>query len=183
MYLSSPFSCSRHMSSGVTLLASKLSAYQRSHRGVESVKLSDSVAYSPHLRSPALSTPTFESIDSLKDEIDRLLAQTVQQEQALIHFHAESVRAQDEYNILRTRLMWRCICGVKKRVILETFGFLRATRPIQTRKSTLMVESVNLNETLKLLALQLESPTADTNSSILLSSSAPFSISRRHFRK
>ena len=170
-------------SSGVTLLASKLSAYQRSHRGAESVKLSDSVAYSPHLRSPALSTPTFESVDSLKDEIDRLLSQTVQQEQALVHFHAEAVRAQDEFNVLRTRLMWRGISGIKKRLLMETIGFLRSARPTIGKKSTLMVDSVNLNETLKLLALQLESPTADTNSSILLSSSAPFSISRKHFRK
>ena len=175
-------------SSGVTLLASKLSAYQRSHRGYgqtnESVKLSDSLAYSPHIRSPALSTPTFDTVDAFKDEIERLLAQTVQQEQALVHFHAESVRAQDEYNFLRTKLMMNVIKGIKTRLIWETFWMLRSDhRRKGKNSSTLMVDPVNLTETLKLLALQLESPTADHNSSILLSSSAPFSISRKHFRK
>jgi len=175
-------------SSGVTLLASKLSAYQRFHRGHgqtnESVKLSDSVAYSPHIRSPALSTPTFDTVDSFKDEIERLLAQAVQQEQALVHFHAESVRSQDDFNFLRVKLMIQALKTIKRRLIWETFWRLRSACQQDSKKtSMLMVDSVNLNETLKLLALQLESPTADNNSSILLSSSAPFSITRKHFRK
>lgn len=175
-------------SSGVTLLASKLSAYQRSHRPYahtnESVKLSDSIAYSPHIRSPALSTPTFDTVDSFKEEIERLLAQTVQQEQSLVHFHAESVRAQDEYNFLRTRLMIQGIRSIKRRILWESFWVLRSDQRKHIKNApTLMVDSVNLTETLKLLALQLESPTADNNSSILNSSSAPFSITRKHIRK
>ena len=178
-------------SSGVSLLASKLSAYQRSQsRGhgfaMESVKLSDSVAYSPNLRSPALSTPIFESVDTLKDELDRLYTQTVQQEQALAHFHAESLRAQDEYNYLRARLMWRAVKSIRCRKLWEVLWVLRDHRDHEStrlKKPTFMIDSVNLNETLKQLALQLESPTAENNSSILLSNSAPFSITRKHFRK
>ena len=175
-------------SSGVTLLASKLSAYQRSHCGYgranESVKLSDSLVYSPHIRSPALSTPAFDTLDSFKEEIERLLAQTVQQEQALVHFHAESVRAQDEYNFLRTKLIIQATNAVKNRLLSGAFFVLRNDHVKQTKNtSKLMVDSVNLTETLKLLALQLESPTAENNSSILHSSSAPFSITRKHIRK
>lgn len=167
--------------SGISLLASKLSQY-RPPAVHESVKLSDSVTSSPYVRSPVV-TPSFDSVDTIKEEMDHLIAQTSQQEQALLHFHTQLVHSTQREDYLRARLLYTTANAIRKRVLAHSLGRLRTRRQEPRIGAGMMIESVNLNETLRNLAMQLESPNGGNESSLLLSTSMPFSITRKHFRK
>jgi len=133
-------------------------------------------------------TPSLDQTNFIREELELLINQTEQQERVLEDFHSELVRARQVENMLRARILESCVNCLRKRQLLCAFYRMKFSSAPSQRKgalvSNLMVDSVNLNETLKNLAKQLESPTGeDMEMSQLLSTSMPFSVMRKHFRK
>jgi hypothetical protein len=168
--------------SGISILASKLSGY-KGPTNRESVKLSDSIAQSP---SPVVTPVILDDASVFKEELELLIAQTEQQERTLLHFHTELARSRQQSEYLKSSILESRLDAVRKRQLSHALYMLKyfSKSGRQFINPTLMVESLNLNETLKNLARQLDSPTGDdVEVSQVLSTSIPFNITRNHFRK
>lgn len=144
------FFVSRRMS-GVSLLASRLKCQQPPDPiwvSQENVKLSDSVQSSA------------QAFD-VRSQIESLITQTNAQERALLRYHAELTRRVEESDHLKERILAKNLLKYKYRAFLAWKGL--KTNPASI-KSPRVHESVNLNDTLRNLALSLTSPLQNRNS-------------------
>ena len=181
--------------SGVSLLASRLKSHaQRPAGGAadstnplwnshESVKLTDSVT--------SQSTPfSVARVEFLRAHLETLIRQTDAQEQALLRYQEEITRQAELINKLE-----RYLLHIKSRNQTRTIfrNWRRRNKPISTEITTPepsraatpgIAESVNLNDTLRNLAMSLQSPLNDHANCLLLSTSsaisAPFKTVRTH---
>lgn len=144
---------------GVSLLASKLKSHSRqpssssvwtSH---ESIKLGESIA---------VETTQLLSIDQVREQLASLIRQTNQQEEALLKYHTEMARIKEENDKLK-------ICVIEKNFIRYKYLVFTAWRGLRGNNAILRTpehreiipmiqDSVNLNDTLRNLALSLVSP-------------------------
>lgn len=179
--------------SGVSILASKLqrhkhvpstmasvSASRESTNTVqwpnETIKLADSMV------SAFGRTKEICSVDEIREELKSLIAQCRSQEESLLYFHTRFHHQQEAMEQLREKLILRMRLAAQLKVKVEFFHAWQST--VGSGKPLPVIqESMNLNETLRNLALSLESPTSvDPNMSMCSSISAPFQVARRHRR-
>ena len=160
--------------SGVSLLASRLKAHARQPsdsvsassgaplwQSHESIKLGDSITGHP-------SDPM--SIEYMRCQLDMLISQTNEQEKSLLRFQ-DQMRDQTK---LVEELKARVIKEYRTR--LQYKLFLRWKRLVDNNHQNMVVtprvtESVNLNETLRHLAMSLRSPSNDDSMHISTHSS------------
>ena len=136
-------------SSGVSLLATRLKLKQPSLEFPE--RESIQLAESPH-RSP---------VDYIRAQLESLISQTNEQERSLRRFQAELSQKHDYIDELRVK-----ICERTSDMKLRYRAFLawrRALTSPSTPRTTspAVFDSVNLNDTLRNLALSLASPLRD----------------------
>jgi len=161
---------------GVSLLVSKLKSHHSQHSSSvwashESVKLTDSIA-NPEPEEELADM----SVEQFREQLASLIRQTNEQEKALLMYHAEMGRIKDENDRLKIRLVQKNLTSSK----LSVFSAWRSLRTTSTvlrtpehhAAHTVMVhESVNLNDTLRNLALSLASPFNDKHAEALNNSS------------
>lgn len=181
--------------SGVSLLASRLKSHaQRPAGGAadstntlwnshESVKLTDSGA--------GQSTPfSVAPVEYLRAHLQTLIRQTNAQEQALLRYQEEITRQAELIEKLEKYMLHKSAQN-QKRTIFQKWRRSSKTvsNEIMTPQPSRAVtpgiaESVNLNDTLRNLAMSLQSPLNDHANSLLLSTSsaisAPFKTVRTH---
>lgn len=137
--------------SGVSLLASRLKCQQSQDPiwvSQENVKLSDSV------QSTA-------PVSDMRTQIESLITQTNAQERALLRYHAELSRRVEESDNLKEKILAKNVLKYKYRAFLAWRSLKRSPGIV---KSPRVHESVNMNDTLRNLALSLTSPLQDRNS-------------------
>jgi hypothetical protein len=159
-------------SSGVSLLAAKLKSHSRqpsesmsassstalwaSH---ESVKLTDSVAGNvPNI-----------SLGDLRSQIHTLMEQTGAQEKALLRFNHRMLQQQQVIERLRGRILdervkrslYKCFIQWRSSVNHDS-----ATPKPEQMHTPRVTESINLNDTLRHLAMSLQSPTHENSVNI-----------------
>ena len=147
----------------------------------ETVKLTDSVA---SVAAPSNLSP----IDHLKHQLEALVKQTDAQESALLRYHAELTRQQEENYFLKIRIIEKNHAKLKYK-FFRLWCSLRTAHGVLTPKRNFpqVMDSVNMNDTLRNLALSLQSPQRGENSLMLSTSSiksvnVPFQTVRRVVR-
>ena len=188
--------------SGVSLLASRLKSHAPRKDTVkgdagqgstaaplwashESVKLTDSVSGD----APAFAEAP---VEYLRANLESIIRQTNAQEQALLRYQQELIRQTDMIDRLEIYI-WRKNLEKQKYRIFHYWRKSSSGKPNCDALSTPsgkristpgVTESVNLNDTLRNLAMSLQSPLNDHASSLTLSStstiSAPFKTVRKH---
>ena len=165
------------MSSGVSLLASKLSSSRSTSASMESVKLGDSITHLPLEPS------------AFKSQLELLIRQTDHQERELLKYHSELTSARELVDELRIRMIEKSQRVGEAKLVARAYFLWRrrcTRKPVKKAISAsgVMIESVNLNETLRSLALQLESPKGDESMNMSsMSLNAPFTTRRSHIRR
>ena len=159
--------------SGVSLLASRLQSQANNvvHDPVwashESVKLSDSMQQGP--------------LD-IRSQIESLISQSDAQERALLRYHAELSQRIAEIDNLKSTIISKNLLKYKYKAYMA-WRSLGPTKPPITPR---VRESVNLNDTLRNLALSLNSPlqlrnnldVSTTSIKSNVSATVPFQIAR-----
>ena len=138
----------------------------------ERIKLTDSLATVVKQRSAHL------SVDEIREELISLVDQCRSQEESLLYFHTRFQYLESVLESLKSRLAFKMRENQElkiKSVILHAWK-----RGLKKKTTPTIMESVNLNDTLKNLALALESPTNLVDASICSNISIPFRIARQH---
>jgi hypothetical protein len=156
--------------SGVSWLASRLKQKQPSAGDQrESIQLTDSAHLSP--------------VDQIRSQLESLISQTNAQERALLRYHAELCRKQEELDDVRLK-SFEASQAVRLRFRVFLAWRREGQHPSTPRAVTPAVfDSVNLNDTLRNLAMSLASPLREANhlntsTSTVKSLSVPFQTVR-----
>ena len=193
--------------SGISLLASKLQGPNYAHSIDESVgdlRDSTNTVVWPHEKIKLTDSLTsnvvpsanqIHSVSDIRGVLDNLIDQCRSQEESLLYFHTRFHHQQTITETFRQKLLLKMRneyeIKLKSKFLNTWKATLRKKAPTsgileQERKgpTPTILESVNLNDTLRNLALSLESPTGiDPNASVCSNISVPFQIIRNHRRR
>jgi hypothetical protein len=160
--------------SGVSLLASKLSHRKSTSASLETVKLSEST-------TSVFNVP--QTKEDFKQELHALLEQSGQCERSLVSYHDHLNMANALINHMRLELFRMYLDRYVSR--LKVYAMGRFRHPRSSRPFGIITDSVNLNDTLRSLAQQLDSPIKSSCPSVnesQISVTAPFATRRPHNR-